>query len=98
MAQAAYPTLESITEVLDILHAKGIQTIDTAKIYDNSEELLGKAHAGSRFAINSKFPGGLGPEPSTPESIVTSLNESLALLQIKQVSFFRNVRLQRPNL
>lgn len=97
MDQAAYPTLESISEVLDILHDKGIKSIDTAKIYSNSEELLGKLHADSRFAIDSKFPGGFRPEPSTPESLVTSLNESLALLQTNQVSFFRNLRLQRPN-
>ncbi|KAI3152085.1 hypothetical protein CBS147325_1888 [Penicillium roqueforti] len=88
MDQAAYPTLESISEVLDILHDKGIKSIDTAKIYSNSEELLGKLHADSRFAIDSKFPGGFRPEPSTPESLVTSLNESLALLQTNQLDIY----------
>ncbi|KAJ5487613.1 hypothetical protein N7530_001913 [Penicillium desertorum] len=68
--KVSYPTLESISEVLDILHAKGIKNIDTAKRYSNSEELLGKLQAHSRFTIDSKFPGGAGPEPSTPESLL----------------------------
>lgn len=87
MDEVAYPTLESINEVLDILQSNGIKTIDTAKIYKNSEELLGKVHADSRFILDSKYPGGLSPVPSTPESLVTSLNESLAHLQTNQVSF-----------
>lgn len=87
MDEVSYPTLESINEVLDVLQAKGIKTIDTAKLYNNSEELLGELHADSRFTIDSKYPGGFGPEPSTPESFVTTLNESLALLQTDQVSF-----------
>lgn len=86
MNEAAYPTLESIEEALDILQSNGIKTIDTAKIYNNSEELLGKVHADSRFTIDSKYPGGFSPDPSTPESLVTSLNESLARLQTGQVS------------
>ncbi|CAP94794.1 hypothetical protein E8E15_004183 [Penicillium rubens] len=86
--KVSYPTLESIREVLNILHAKGIKNIDTAKRYGNSEELLGKLQAHSRFTIDSKFPGGAGPEPSTPESLVTSLNESLALLQTDQLDVY----------
>ncbi|CAG8898053.1 unnamed protein product [Penicillium egyptiacum] len=86
--KASYPTLESISKILDILHAKGIKNIDTAKRYSDSEELLGKLHADSRFKIDSKFPAGLGAEPSTPESLVTSLNESLALLQTDQLDIY----------
>jgi aryl-alcohol dehydrogenase-like predicted oxidoreductase len=86
MDAVSYPTLDSINEVLDILHAKGVKSIDTARIYANSEELLGKVHAGSRFAIDSKLPGGFGTEPFTPETIVSTLKETLTLLQTDQVS------------
>ncbi|CAI7588789.1 unnamed protein product [Penicillium crustosum] len=88
MDEVAYPTLESINEVLDILQSNDIKTIDTAKIYNNSEELLGKVHADSRFTIDSKYPGGFSPDPSTPESLVTSLNESLARLQTNQLDVY----------
>ncbi|CAI7586711.1 unnamed protein product [Penicillium glandicola] len=88
MDEVAYPTLESINEVLDILHAKGIKIIDTAKLYKNSEELLGKLHADSRFIIDSKYPGGFSSEPSTPESFLASLDESLALLQTDQLDVY----------
>lgn len=86
MDEVAYPTLESINETFDILQSNGIKTIDTAKLYNNCEELLGKVHADSRFTIDSKYPGGFSPDPSTPESLVTGLNESLARLQTNQVS------------
>jgi aflatoxin B1 aldehyde reductase len=86
--EVAYPTLESIQEVLDILHEKGIKSIDTATIYAGSEKRLGELHAGSRFAIDSKYPGGFGPEPTTSaeESYVANLDKSLSLLQTDQVS------------
>ncbi|KGO41267.1 Aldo/keto reductase subgroup [Penicillium expansum] len=88
MDEVSYPTLESINEVFDILQAKGITTLDTAKIYNNSEEQLGKLHAESRFTIDSKYPGGFSPEPSTPESFNTILNESLAHLQTNQLDVY----------
>ncbi|KAJ5531547.1 Aldo/keto reductase subgroup [Penicillium freii] len=88
MDEVAYPTLESINEVLDILQANGINHIDTAKYYNNSEELLGKLHAESRFTIDSKYPGGFASEPSTPESFNANLNRSLSLLQTDQLDIY----------
>jgi aflatoxin B1 aldehyde reductase len=87
MDSDSYPTLESINKFLDILHAGGVKTIDTARIYLKSEELLGNVHASSRFAIDSKLPGGFWPEPSTPDTIVSILKETLTLLQTDQVGF-----------
>ncbi|KAJ5774193.1 hypothetical protein N7457_009089 [Penicillium paradoxum] len=88
MVEASYPTLESINTVLDILHDNGIKSIDTARIYANSEDRLGQVHAGSRFSIDSKHPGGFGPEPFTPESFVETLNTSLDLLQTEQLDVY----------
>ena len=84
--EAAAPEPGYIDEALNILHEAGVKNIDTARIYQDSEELLGKAHAHSRFTIDTKYPGGLAPEPSSKESLVETLEESLKLLQTDQVS------------
>ncbi|KAJ5163134.1 Aldo/keto reductase subgroup [Penicillium coprophilum] len=88
MDEVAYPNLESINEVFDILQANGIKHIDTAKFYNNSEVLLGNLHAHSRFTIDSKYPGGFGSEPSTPESFTETLDQSLARLQTDQLDIY----------
>ena len=85
MDEVSYPTLESVNEVLDILLARDIKNIDTARIYANSEERLGSVHADSRFAIDSKLPGGFQLEPTTPETVASTLKKTLSLLQTDQV-------------
>jgi aryl-alcohol dehydrogenase-like predicted oxidoreductase len=85
MVEKSFPTLESINAALDILQANGVKTIDTARFYMNSEERLGQANASSRFAIDTKHPGGIAPEASSQESIVSIANESLNYLQTDQV-------------
>lgn len=86
MDNIALPNVDALNEFLDILQARGVTNIDTARVYANSEERLGAAHADSRFAIDSKYPGGVSQEPSTPESLVSTLQQSLDLLQTDQVS------------
>lgn len=85
--KTSFPSTEAINEFLDVLQAKGVNTIDTARIYTGSEERLGTVHAESRFAIDSKYPGAFSPVASTPESLVSNLKETLELLQTKQVGF-----------
>jgi predicted CoA-binding protein len=65
MNEESYPTLESINAALDILEANGVRTIDIVRIYMNSEELLGQVNASSRFAIDTKHPGGFAPEANS---------------------------------
>ncbi|CAG8141153.1 unnamed protein product [Penicillium salamii] len=86
--EGAFPTTEAINQFLDVLQARGVKSIDTARIYPDSEERLGNAHADSRFAIDSKYPGGFSPVPSTPESLVSTLKETLALLQTDQLDVY----------
>ncbi|KAJ5854280.1 hypothetical protein N7534_006823 [Penicillium rubens] len=88
MDEESYPTLESINAALDILQANGVKTIDTARIYLNSEERLGLVNASSRFAIDTKHPGGFAPEANSQELIGSIANQSLNYLQTDQVDVY----------
>jgi aflatoxin B1 aldehyde reductase len=92
MDEESYPTLESINAALDILQAKGVKTIDTARIYLNSEERLGQVNASSRFAIDTKHPGGFAPEANSQELIGSIANQSLNYLQTDQVCSKQYIR------
>ncbi|PTU21254.1 hypothetical protein P175DRAFT_0253059 [Aspergillus ochraceoroseus IBT 24754] len=79
---------EAIQEALNLLHDAGIESIDTAKTYHHSEQILGKTKAPSRFTIDTKHPGGWSDVPVTKESIIATANESLAKLQTDQVDVY----------
>jgi aryl-alcohol dehydrogenase-like predicted oxidoreductase len=78
--EESYPTLDSINTALDILQANGVKTIDIARIYKNSEERLGQVNASSRFAIDTKHPGGFAPEANSQELIGSIVSQSLNAL------------------
>ncbi|KAJ5294313.1 hypothetical protein N7508_009134 [Penicillium antarcticum] len=88
MMEESYPTLESIDAALEILQANGVTSIDTARIYGTSEERLGQIKASSRFAIDTKHPGGFAPEANTQELIGSIANQSLKYLQTDQVDVY----------
>ncbi|KAJ5582663.1 hypothetical protein N7535_001283 [Penicillium sp. DV-2018c] len=90
MNESAFPTNESVQEALDILHERGIKNIDTATIYAPSEKRLGDVHAEARFAIDTKYPGGFGPESDKPvsENLTGTLDTSLSLLQTAQLDVY----------
>ncbi|KAJ6020569.1 hypothetical protein N7540_006073 [Penicillium herquei] len=79
------PSLETVKYILDKLQEKGVKSIDTATIYDNSEELLGQAHAADCFAVSTKYPGGFLPQPGTNDTLLACAEDSLAKLQTGQV-------------
>lgn len=81
----ASSSLEEIEETLKLLEEGGVRTIDTARIYGSSEELLGKTKASSRFSIDTKYPGGFSPEPSSKVTVIATGEESLRKLQTTQV-------------
>ncbi|KAL3451714.1 NADP-dependent oxidoreductase domain-containing protein [Aspergillus insuetus] len=55
----------------------GVKVIDTAAIYASSEEILGQLGAAKTHSIDSKYPGGLGPELITKEDIIATAKKSL---------------------
>jgi len=80
----------SINQVLEVLAKAGRKIkLDTAQLYGDSEEWLGKVKAGDRFEIDTKAIGGFGPpEASTREGIVKNAKESIRKLGVKQVDIF----------
>ncbi|KAL3425223.1 aldehyde reductase [Phlyctema vagabunda] len=76
---------DKLQHFLDTLERLGIKTIDTAFIYGDSEELLGKQNAASRFVIDTKIPGGISPGSSTKENVIQIVNESLRRLNTKSI-------------
>ncbi|KAJ6499159.1 NADP-dependent oxidoreductase domain-containing protein [Mycena sanguinolenta] len=75
-----FPDEETIEKAYQLLEEGGCTTIDTARIYGNSEEWIGKTGAGKRFAIDSKAPGGFIPGSSTGATIPQFAKETAELL------------------
>lgn len=81
----AFPTPDLVRPVLDIVSAAGIQNIDTAQIYGNSEDLLGQVNAGERFVFDTKAPGGFIPGTLRSENLIAGVKESLKKLKVDKV-------------
>ncbi|KAF5854731.1 hypothetical protein ETB97_012681, partial [Aspergillus alliaceus] len=86
--ETEFVSLEETKNALGLLEAGGVKTIDTARVYLNSEEWLGQAGAAARFSIDTKYPGGFAPEVSSREDVIKSADESLRLLKTDQVDVY----------
>ncbi|EIT73616.1 putative oxidoreductase [Aspergillus oryzae 3.042] len=80
--------LDQVEDILQVVQHGGIISIDTASIYGSSEELLGKANASSCFSIDTKYPGGMCPDVSSKEAVISSAEESLRKLRTTQVDVY----------
>ena len=76
---------EDVKEVLKVLESEGIKKIDTAQIYANSENLLGKVEAGKRFVLDTKCAGGFVPGASEKNTFIKEGKESLKRLGVDKV-------------
>lgn len=74
-----------VPQLFDVLASHGVDTIDTAVIYGESEELLGIHRAGERFTVDTKNPGGMPGNVSTKEGVQRTAHESLSRLRVDQV-------------
>ncbi|KAE9363955.1 aldehyde reductase [Stipitochalara longipes BDJ] len=81
-------TPEKVLSFLDAVANLGIGVIDTSPVYGDSEELLGKANAASRFVINTKFPGGFGEDSSTKDKVIQAGKESLNKLKTNTIDIY----------
>lgn len=74
---------------LDTCKDYGVKSIDTAYLYGDSEEVLGRLQAPSSFSIDTKHPGGnspfIGGDPATKQNVIEIAKKSLDRLQTKQV-------------
>ncbi|KAJ7361062.1 aldehyde reductase [Mycena albidolilacea] len=83
-----FPDEESIEKIYKLLEDGGCNNIDTARLYGNSEEWLGKTGAGKRFIIDSKTPGGFRAGGSTSETIPQHAKETVERLGVESVDIF----------
>lgn len=73
---------EKVAELYDVLEKGGVKIIDSAQLYEGSEQMIGETNGGSRFTIDTKWKGGFGGVLNNKE-IVESAKESIKLLKVK---------------
>jgi len=83
-----FNTEERVKELLKVLKEGDVPIIDSAQLYGNSEEFLGKVNAGDEFIIDTKAKGGFEPGTATKEGIIKGAKESLEKLKVKKVDIF----------
>lgn len=84
-----FPDIPTIEELYKLLKEGGCDTIDTSRLYSNSEEWIGKTHGGDQFIIDSKTPGGFIAGGSNAAGIVQHAKETVERLGVKNVSDWR---------
>ncbi|KAH8901054.1 Aldo/keto reductase [Thozetella sp. PMI_491] len=78
-----------VNAVFDTLEQHGIDTIDTAQLYDDSETVLGRANLAARsFAVDTKVPGGWIPGTLEPTKLRADAYDSLKKLGVKKLDIF----------
>ncbi|KAJ4989200.1 aldehyde reductase [Stagonosporopsis vannaccii] len=81
---ASFNTPEIREQLLDILLANGVTTIDTARAYPGSEVAIGALEKRTYFAIDTKLLSGFAPGSATKEAVIRDTQDSLNRVQIKQ--------------
>ena len=80
-----FATVPVVEELYKLLKEGGCDIIDTARLYSNSEEWIGKTGGGDQFIIDSKTPGGFVPGGSTSSGILQHAKETVERLGVKKV-------------
>ena len=82
----AFEDEHALEELFAVLKKEGVKNIDTAQLYGDSEEILGKAGAPKEFIIDTKAKGGFAPGSPTKENIIKDAKESMRKLGTDKVS------------
>lgn len=94
---SSFKTVEDCHEVFKTLKAHGVDVIDTAQLYGDSEKILGEAKAGEQFIIDTKTPGGFAPQNNTPDVIIKNGHESSKKLGPIDVFYIHSPSQSEPN-
>jgi aflatoxin B1 aldehyde reductase len=79
-----YPTDNDVKALFDAIKKVGVTTIDTARLYGPSEEIIGRIPGHEDFVIDTKLKGGFGPGSVTKENVIADSEDSLKKVGIKQ--------------
>jgi aryl-alcohol dehydrogenase-like predicted oxidoreductase len=85
-----FPNVPMIGELYQLLKEGGCDTIDTSRLYSNSEEWIGKTCGGDQFIIDSKTPGGFIAGGSDSAGILQHAKETTERLGVRNVSDLTN--------
>jgi aflatoxin B1 aldehyde reductase len=92
-----FKTKEECHDVFKILKAHGVETVDTAQLYGDSEKILGEAKVGDQFIVDTKTPGGFKSEPDSSDTIVKNGHESKKILGPIDVFYIHAPSKNEPN-
>ena len=81
-----FPDVPIIEKLYKLLKEGGCDTIDTSRLYSNSEEWIGRTHGGDQFIIDSKTPGGFITGGSNSAGILQHAKETVERLGVENVS------------
>ncbi|KAF1998173.1 Aldo/keto reductase [Amniculicola lignicola CBS 123094] len=84
MSVGSFKTNELVAEALAALKKQGVTTIDTARLYTGSEELIGQAADRKDFIIDTKLVGGFAPGSIKKDAIIADTQDSIKRVQIDQ--------------
>ncbi|KAL9114342.1 MAG: hypothetical protein Q9227_001764 [Pyrenula ochraceoflavens] len=79
---------DTIKHLYRTLKSGGCDTIDTSRLYSDSEEWIGKTGGGVQFTIDSKTPGGFLVGSSNAKGIFEHAKESVQKLGVESVNVY----------
>jgi aflatoxin B1 aldehyde reductase len=79
-----FKTPELRAQVLDVLLDHDVKNIDTARLYNGSEEAIGKLEKRAQFTIDTKLVGGFDPGNVSKDQVIKDAAHSLERVGIDQ--------------
>ena len=80
-----YKGLDDIQPYFDVLDKQGVEKIDTAHLYGNSETYLGQVGAGKKYTFDTKWIAGWTPGSANKDEIISTAQRSLKTLGTQKV-------------
>ena len=82
-----FKTDEQMNELFKVLEKYDVKILDSAQLYGESENTLGRVKAGERFTIDTKWLGGFKGEAwASKETIISTAEESIKKLGVSKAS------------